>query len=525
MNKGDVIMKTKTYMLGGAAAIAFALVAASAQAAEPAAAKPTHKAHHAKTVSPAAAAVAAANERINLLASEVETLKAQLAGEVEARHALEAKADAATTQAAAAQTDAHAARAELSSEINTLPATVKADVAAATPKPGWWGDTKVGGIVFADVSKITQKTPGATAATSTAQASNGFPAANGPGVDIKRGYLIVEHKFNDIYSANITTDLIYDGTAKSTQLFLKKAYLQAAYSPAFVVRAGDVELPWVPFAEGVEGYRFVENTLIDRIKYGTTTDTSLNVSGQFPAGPFKLGYSVSALDGSGFKSPGDGNFNRARTLDLEGRVNASLGPIVAAVGGYNGQLGKDTEGASYNHTVSRIDALVAYTTPAYRVGVEYVHERNYSGVTTATPIKPRGDGYSAFGSVRLTDHFDLFGRYDAVKPEQDVLPSSNKANSATKDAYWNFGLDYHPISAIDIALVYKREKVTGGLFTTTNGAAAPATLTPYLASVGATKLSYLTTPNAAPAGSGIIGGLAGQSGTYDEVGIFTQYKF
>jgi outer membrane murein-binding lipoprotein Lpp len=484
--------------------------------------KPTHNVHR---PSSAATAEAKANERINLLASEVETLKAQLAEEVQARRALEAKADAAATQAVAAQTDAHAARAELSSEINTLPATIKADVAAATPKPGWWGGTKVGGIVFADVSHISQKTPGAVAATSTAAASNGYPGVNGNSIDIKRAYLIFEHTFDPVYSANVTTDLIYDGTARSTQLFLKKAYLQARYADALVIRAGDVELPWVPFAEGVEGYRFVENTLIDRIKYGTTTDTSLNISGQLPVQGLKLGYSVSALDGSGFKAPGNGTSNRARTLDVEGRFNATLGPVTAAVGGYSGNLGKNAEGAAYNHTVSRVNALLAYSTPAFRVGVEYVQVRNYTGVTTVVPVKARGEGYSAFGSVRLSDHFDLFGRYDAVKPEVDVAPSSNKANSATRDAYWNFGLDYHPVPAIDIALVYKRERVTGGLFTTTNGAAAPPTLTPYLASVGATRLSYLTTPNPAPAGNGIIGGLAGQTGTYDELGIFTQYKF
>ncbi len=498
-------------------------LASAAQAADTAS-KPAHRPHRAAQTS-AAAAAAAANDRINLLAGEIETLKAQLAQEVEARHALEARADAAASQAAAAQTDAHAARADLSREINTLPATVKADVAAAVPRPGWWGSTKVGGIVFADVSHISQKTPGAVAATATAAASNGYPAVNGNSIDIKRGYLIFEHAFDTTYSANITTDLIYDGTARSTQLFLKKAYLQAKYADALVIRAGDVELPWVPFAEGVEGYRFVENTLIDRIKYGTTTDTSLNVSGQLPFQGLKLGYSVSALDGSGFKVPGNGTSNRARTLDVEGRVNASLGPVTAALGGYSGDLGKNSEGAAYHHTVSRVNALLAYSTPAFRVGVEYVRVRNYTGVTTITPVKAEGEGYTAFGSVRLSDHFDLFGRYDAVRPEVDAAASSNKANSATRDAYWNLGLDYHPIPAIDIALVYKRERVTGGLFTTTNGAAAPATLTPYLASVGATKLSYLVTPNTAPAGSGIIGGLAGQTGTYDELGIFTQYRF
>ena len=477
--------------------------------------RPAHKAHRPSST---AAAAAKANERINLLVSEVESLKAQLAEEVQARRALEARADAAATLAVAART-------ELSREIDTLPAKIKADGAAATPTPGGWAGTRVGGIVFADVSHISQKTPGAVAATSTAAASNGYPGVNGNSIDIKRAYLIFEHTFDKVYSANVTTDLIYDGTARSTQLFLKKAYLQARYSDALVIRAGNMELPWVPFVEGVEGYRFVENALIDRIKYGTTTDASLNISGQLPVRGLKLGYSVSALDGSGFKMPGNGTSNRARTLDVEGRFNATLGPVTAAVGGYSGNLGRNSQGAAYNHTVSRVNALLAYATPAFRVGVEYVRVRNYTGVTTVAPVKAQGEGYSAFGSVRLGDHFNLFGRYDAVKPEVDVASSSTRGNSATRDAYWNFGLDYQPIPAIDIALVYKHERVTGGLFTTTNGAAAPPTLTPYLASVGATGLSDLTTPNPAPSGSGIIGALTGQTGTYDELGIFTQYKF
>ncbi len=39
---------------------------------------------------------------------------------------------------------------------------------------------------------------------------------------------MIDHKFNDTYSANLTTDATYDGTTGASQVFIKKAYLQAS---------------------------------------------------------------------------------------------------------------------------------------------------------------------------------------------------------------------------------------------------------------------------------------------------------
>ncbi|HEY2660633.1 MAG TPA: porin [Caulobacteraceae bacterium] len=473
-------------------------------------AKAKKHAHHA----PAPAASGATMEQVKALADEVESLKARLDQETLAREQLQAQAQAATTQATAAQADAQAARTQLAEQIQTIPGEVKSAVVANTPKPGWWGDTKVGGTVFADLSYINQKTNGAVPATGSTAASNGFPAANGTGYDIKRAYLSIDHKFNDIYSANFTSDFLYDGNTKATQLYIKKAYLQAKFSDAFVIRAGDTDMPWVPFVEGIYGYRYVENVLIDRIKYGTSTDTSININGVIPLKPITFGYSISAVDGSGYKAPGDGNFNRSKQMDVEARLNASVGNFTAAIGGYEGDLGKNINGTTVNHTANRGDALIAYVDPRFRIGGEYVYVKDYTGVTTAKPVKANGDGYSVFGSFNLSDQVSVFGRYDWVDPERDATAASNKANSASKDEYFNVGLSYSPVKSVDLALVYKRDAVTDGLFTTSNGAATPAST---------------TAVNASPQGSGLIGGISSggllRSGTYDEFGIFAQYKF
>ncbi len=463
-------------------------------------AKTKKHAHHA----PAAAAAGATADEVKALSDEVESLKARLDQETLAREQLQSQAQAATTQAAAAQADAQAARTQLAEQIQTIPGEVKTAVVANTPKPGWWGDTKVGGLVFTDISNINQKTNGATNNT-----QNGFPAANGTGYDIKRAYLIVDHKFNDVYSANLTTDFNYDATTKATQLYIKKAYLQAKFSDALVIRAGDTDMPWVPFVEGIYGYRYVENVLIDRVKYGTSTDTGITISGVIPLKPITFGYSIGAIDGSGYKAPGDGNFNRSKQMDVEGRLNASVGNFTAAIGGYQGDLGKNINGSVVNHTANRGDALIAYVDKRFRIGGEYVYVKDYTGVTTAKPVKPTGDGYSVFGSFNFTEQVSVFGRYDWLNPEQDVLATTNKNNSATKDEYFNVGLSYSPVKSVDLSLVYKRDSVSDGLFSTSNGAATPA--------------------NVSPQGGGLIGGFSSggliRSGTYDEFGIFAQYRF
>ncbi len=47
-----------------------------------------------------------------------------------------------------------------------------------------------------------------------------------------------------------TTDFQYVGNDGVTNVYIKKAYVQAKLSDALVFRAGSADLPWVPFVEG-----------------------------------------------------------------------------------------------------------------------------------------------------------------------------------------------------------------------------------------------------------------------------------
>ncbi|MHB8529915.1 MAG: porin [Caulobacteraceae bacterium] len=429
--------------------------------------------HHPRAGGPSGEEVELKAE-VEALKSQVQSLESRLDSQdrTEQRtaaqvQATQAQAQTAQNQAQAAQVQAQAAQ----SRIETIPSDITTAVAKATPKKGWEANTKIGGTMFGDVSYIHNTADG------LAQPDDGV------NYDIKRFYLSVDHRFNDVFAANVTTDFTYDsGPASATQLYLKKAYVEAKLSDALVIRLGSADLPWIPFVEGVYGYRYVENALIDRTRFGTSADWGVHLSGSLANG--LLSYAVSAVDGAGYKKPAIGAANRTHAIDVEGRVSANLEHFTVAVGGYSGKLGHDVVGAPTFHTAQRLDALAAYTNARFRIGGEYFWARDWNDVTQANPaLTNTSDGFSAFGSFNFTPRIAIFGRYDWVKPKKDTSPSET-------DNYFNVGLSYQPVEIVDFALVYKRDKVDNGLFSTSNG---------------------------------VIGGL--RAGTYDEIGLFTQVKF
>jgi hypothetical protein len=447
-------MNNKLSLLAGAA-LSAALVAGVAA---PAQAKPVKK-HAAVAANSQAAELAALKAQVQAL---TERLNAQEAAQTQTQ----TTAQQAQVQAQAATTQVEQVQTQTAAQIQMIPTQVKTAVAASTPKPKktWADDTVVSGRMYYDLSSISQKSNGAKTTPS------------GTGFDIKRFYIGIDHKFNDVFSANVTTDFQYSSAISATELYIKKAYLQAKVSDALVIKVGSADLPWVPFAEDVYGYRYVENTLIDRTKYGTSADWGVHASGKFLGG--KVNYAVSVIDGAGYKAP-----LRSNGMDVEGRVSvAPIDHVILAVGGYTGKLGKETEGATnIYHTANRFNALAAYTTKQYRVGVEYFSAEDWNNITTTASDKSKG--YSVFGAYSFNDQFSAFGRYDWVKPNEDTA-------NAKKDNYYNVGLTYSPAKIVDFSLVYKRDSVENGTMASSNGT---------------------------------IGG--SNKGTYDEVGLFGQYRF
>lgn len=300
------------------------------------------------------------------------------------------------------------------------------------------------------------------------------------GVDVKRFYAGIDYTLNRQISASFVTD-IGDKNGKY-DVFVKKAFVQATVAPEFAVRAGAADSPWIPLVEDVYGLRYVEQTLIDRTKLGNSADWGLHALGRIANG--LVGYQLSIVNGNGYANPA-----RAKWPTVEARLDAKLiDHVVVATG-----VSISTLGATGNtaRTGTRYDALLAWSDPWLRAGVEAFLARNFAqDQVTGTAPANTARGVSVFASVRIPARLGAFGRLDVVQPVAET-------DSEIANTYVNVGLEYVPHPLVNLALVYKRDAVR----------------------TGAAGFTFTTA-------SGAIGSpMPDASGAYQEVGVFSQLKF
>ncbi|HTY94393.1 MAG TPA: hypothetical protein VMC02_10925 [Steroidobacteraceae bacterium] len=405
-------------------------------------------------------------------------------------------------------------------------------------------NTTVGGLAFLDLTNISDH-QGQTNGT------NPSVAPSGTGFDVKRFYLVVDHQFNDIFSADLTADAQYasnttvvtgttitcaigkpvitNGTAtcpgtgnsitgvtpattslntggSATDVIIKFLYLTAKINDAFIVHAGSYNTPWIQYTDGITGYRWVEKGIADRLSLSdSSADWGLNVSGAFADN--LLSYSASVTNGGGYKNP-----TRTKYPDFEGRITSKpLDWLDVGLGYYNGHLGQVTvANETYpSRNATRWDGLVSVHFAGFRVTGEYIDAKNFKTVNslaagvfgtqdvvasspTAVLNSDLAKGYSFLASYAFNASWNVFARYDDINPSDKVLPN-------LKDRFYDAGIDFKPIKALDLALVYKNEQVHGGAVT-----------------IGSADAN----------GSYVIGGATSTtSGTFREIGIYAQYKF
>ncbi len=295
------------------------------------------------------------------------------------------------------------------------------------------GETNIGGKMYWDFTNQNVKSNGVK------QDGSGF------GVDVKRFYVGIDHAFDDMWSVNVTTDFNYVSNDGETQVFIKKAFVQAQFDNGMKLRLGSADMPWIPYAEGIYGYRFLENTIIDRLHFGNSADWGAHLLGAGDNGMFS--YQVSAVNGGGYKHPG-----RSKSMDVEGRVNIHpMDGLNIGIGAYTGTLGKDQQTTPSLNTASRVDFIAAYNQQnKFNVGVEYFNASNWTTVTSNP--SDSADGYSLFGDVTVSGNTKVFARYDKANPSKDL-------NSNLEDKYYNVGVSFEPAHNITFAVAYKSEKL------------------------------------------------------------------
>lgn len=305
---------------------------------------------------------------------------------------------------------------------------------------------------------------------------------SGTGIDIKRFYIGIAHTFDSNWSASFVADIgdkgnsagckpvqvdpdgtgdlppvtvpcsVSGGDNKRYDVFAKNAYVQYKFSDAAILRVGAAANPWISLAEDLYGLRYIENTLIDRdrVKFGDSADWGVHFLGKAAGG--MVNYALSAINGLGYSDP-----KRTKTMDFEGRVGVQpIKGLNFAAGFYTGKRGKDLESKPAINTASRLNALAAYVTDSFRVGVEWFSAKDWNSVDKTLTTDEKAEGFTTYGMINVTPNVSLFARYDHAKPDKDNSPD-------LKNTYYNGGVQYKFNKSMTGALVYKDEQVKTGL--------------------------------------------------------------
>ena len=423
-----------------------------------------HVAAEPATKGKAARTPAASQESQASKNAEIEALKAQLA-ELQAKVAeLEQRTDA--------QSDINVSTGQ------NIEAVQKAQVASdkkMSTIDKFVNNTKVGGTMFFDLTNADHQEKGKVGGFVN---KDGHGSVNGTGFDVKRFYLTVDHKFDDVWSANLTTDFNYQSTLSQTSLFVKKAYVQGTFDPLFAVRFGAADMPWIPYVEKWYGYRFLENTITDRSidggrgtvgqapaglgSFGNSADWGIHALGA-TTGDNAVNYQLSVVNGRGFRNP-----SRSDGVDVEARFGYQpIEQMVIAVGGYDGKRGNKVQSGAATQNATRGDVLIAYRDKTFGVGGEYFTAKNwddvlkYNGVVPApVVVRDKAEGYSLFGDYSFAPQWAVFARYDRVDYKYwGVAGPQNKL----KDTYYNAGVSYDVLKNLRLAFAWKYDKLEGPL--------------------------------------------------------------
>lgn len=252
---------------------------------------------------------------------------------------------------------------------------------------------------------------------------------NHPAFEITRAYFGYGYNFSPFFSTKIVLDVADPGVGKLHQtVFLKNALLKYSNNN-LTVNFGLIGLYQFSLQESFWSRRYLYKSFQDAYGFGPSAD--LGVTGAYKINKM-IEMDASILNGEGYKNlQSDSTFKTG--------VGVTLRPVDGLViRGYFDYMPKYAAQSSFN-------TFIGYAKDKFSLGVEYNLQNNHNRVNDND-----FSGVSAYGSYRLGEKFEAFGRYDYL--------TSNKLEGSTTG--WNVsndgqlyiaGIEYTPVKGVKIA--------------------------------------------------------------------------
>ncbi len=253
------------------------------------------------------------------------------------------------------------------------------------------------------------------------------------GFDIERAYLGYKFKFNEEFSAQVVFDVGstgIDGASLDLVAYLKAASL-TWHKGGLDVNFGMIKTQNFSFQEKIWGYRYLAKSYLDKYSFASSADIGISASYDICD---KLSVEAQFINGEGYKKVQLNNNYRygigATLQPFEGFYLRAYYDYYSAIPGT----------ANEDDDTQIISAFAAYKNKLFSVGLEYnyimnddfIKDLNYSGI-------------SSYLTVRASDKFKLFARYDYTT-STSLFASAKKVGSTTIG-----GLEYSPNKYIKIS--------------------------------------------------------------------------
>jgi len=236
-----------------------------------------------------------------------------------------------------------------------------------------------------------------------------------------------------------------------------------SFYPGADLVIGSQATPLATISEQLWGYRSIERTVAD-FQGSNTYDIGAAIQGVFDPSTKNFGYDVLLGDNTAAKilpaAPAANGFfkevygdlwlkalDKTLTLQLYGDYVPTASSSLTQVG-----LGPQSH--------SLIKALVAYSVPAFTIGVEGYTNTFKNGLSIKTPASSplvdqnaRAEAISIFAHAPITNKLNIFARYDSYNPDNEnynaadvytVNTNFSSYDPYTKETFFTGGLDFTP---------------------------------------------------------------------------------
>ena len=258
--------------------------------------------------------------------------------------------------------------------------------------------------------------------------------------ELKRVYLGYKHDFNDTFSAKVTYDIGSNSGGSEYTAYVKIAQLDWKLNPKVKLSMGLIGNKQFNDQESLWGYRYAQKGILNEFKFGPSAD--LGINSEFTINPkFKINLFI--LNGEGYKSLQDNN----------GHQKMGTSFIYNFSEKFTGKIYIDSQRSENTKSIKNNSIFLGYNNSDFRVGVEYGKIKNSRTYKNAEDDHNR-DGFSVFGSKKLSKNYELFARYDQIS--SNILSGESKSWNYNNDgSLVMFGTQYQATKGVKFNLNYK----------------------------------------------------------------------